>query len=150
MTNTIYDIHEYEKIYEDYEECWYEKFINLRIKDKQIEGYNPNLTEKSILFLQNDKSFTNYFKEFLKLKIKTDFYVEIENKIVNDSREETLDGSLGHPTINSILREKNYKYSLSLGQNCDNMYNLISEYLNFIENINSEFNFVDFLEIKIY
>ena len=37
-----------------------------------------------------------------------------------------------------------------LGKNCDNMYKLIEEYLNSIENINDEFSFSNFLEMKTY
>ena len=44
------------------------------------------LRDKDILYLQNEENFINYFKEFLKLKIKTDYYVYI-NEIVNSSRE---------------------------------------------------------------
>ena len=135
LNNKIYNIYDYETIYEDCSEEWYNKFINMRIRDKKIEGYNPNLTENSILFLQTEENFINYFKEFLKLKIKTDYYVKIENEIVNNS-EKTDDGSLGLPKIDSNLRKENSKYTTSLGKSCDNMYILIEEYLNFIEDMN--------------
>ena len=150
LNNKIYNIYDYETIYEDCSEEWYNKFINMRIRDKKIEGYNPNLTENSILFLQTEENFINYFKEFLKLKIKTDYYVKIENEIVNNSREKTDDGSLGLPKIDSNLRKENSKYTTSLGKSCDNMYILIEEYLNFIEDMNSEFSFKEFLELKTY
>ena len=103
-----------------------------------------------IIYLQNEKNFIDYFKDFLQLKNKTDFYVKIENDIINDSRIKNIDSKeLGIPTIDKNLREKNYKYTLKLGKNCDNMYNLIYEYLNLIENINEELKFSLFLEMKI-
>ena len=81
LNNKIYNIYDYEKIYEDYSEEWYIKLIYMRRRAKKDEGYNPKLTENSILFLQEEKNFINYFKEFLKLKTKTDYYVKIENEI---------------------------------------------------------------------
>ena len=150
LNNKIYNIYYYKKIYEDCSEEWYNKFINMRIRGKKIEGYNPGLTENSILFLQTEENFINYFKEFLKLKIKTDYYVKIENEIVNNSREKTDDGSLGLPKIDSNLRKENSKYTISLGKSCDNMYILIEEYLNFIENMNDKFSFKEFMELKTY
>ena len=150
LNNKIYNIYDYEKIYEDYSEEWYDKFINVRIRGKKEEGYNPGLTEDSILFLQEEKNFINYFKEFLRLKIKTDYYVKVENEIINNSREKTDDGSLGLPKIDSNLRKENSKYTRLLGKNSDDMYILIEEYLNFIENINEAFSFEDFMELKTY
>lgn len=150
INNKIYDIYKYEKIYEDMDDEWYRKFIFIRIIEKKNEGFNPKLTDKDILYLQNEENFINYFKEFLKLKIKTDYYVYIENEIVNSSREKTINESLGLPTLDNNIRKKNYKYVMILGKNCDNMYKLIEEYLNLIENINDEFSFSNFLEMKTY
>lgn len=150
LNQKIYDLLEYEKIYEDFSDTWYSEFINERIKSKKTEGYNPNLSDNMIIYLQNEKNFIDYFKDFLQLKNKTDFYVKIENDIINDSRiKNTNSKELGMPTIDKHLREKNYKYTLKLGKNCDNMYNLIYEYLNLIENINKELKFSLFLEMKI-
>ena len=150
LNQKIYDLLEYEKIYEDFSNEWYSKFIYERIKSKKTEGYNPTLSDNMIIYLQNEKNFIDYFKNFLQLKNKTDFYVKIENDIINDSREKNIDSEgLGMPTIDKNLREKNYKYTLELGKNCDNMYTLIYEYLNLIENINEELKFNLFLEMKI-
>ena len=57
-----------------------------------LKKHNPNLTDKLVLFLQNEENFCNYFKEFLKLKIKTDYYVNLENEIINHSREKMIIG----------------------------------------------------------
>ena len=69
LNNKIYNIYDYEKIYEDYSEEWYDKFINLRIRSKKEEGYNPGLTENSILFLQEEKLMSKAL-QLLKVKLK--------------------------------------------------------------------------------
>lgn len=148
LNNKNYNIFEYDKIYEDFSEDWYDKFIQERIKAKQIEGFNPNLSNEMILFLQNERDFLNYFKDFMKLKNKTDFYVNIENNILNHTRINNNNFKLGEPTLDKDIRKQNYEYTLNLGKNCDNMYTLIYEYLNFIENLNTSYSFNNFILLK--
>lgn len=158
----IYDINKYTDFYEDLEDTWYKDFIYCRIKRKQTEGYNPNLTDKLVVFLQNEENFCNYFKEFLKLKIKTDYYVNLENEIINHSREKITNNTddvirpfgseipLGIPLIDKNLRKKNADFVIQLGHNCDDMYSFIEEYLNLIENTNEEISFDLFLDMKTF
>ena len=47
LHNKIYNIYDYENIYEDYSEEWYNKFIFTRIREKKTEGYNPYLKTMS-------------------------------------------------------------------------------------------------------
>ena len=147
ILNDEQDISKYEQFYLEMSNDWYNPFIYQRIEDKRTEGFNPNLTDDDIEYLRTNIEFCNYFKHFLEIKLKCDYYNYIENQIINNSRgEPSEEYFLGEPTISFELRNQNASFVKSLGDNADGNYQLIELYLNLIEKNHQPYDFNKFLE----
>lgn len=141
----IQNIDEFVNIYLEPEDKICNTFIYHRILAKREEKYNEHLTDEDIYFLRNSESFINYFKHFLSLKFKCDYYVKIENEIINKSRVIDKDFINGRPTISNEIRKHNSTFIKNLCNETDETYKLIENYLNYIEKNHNSYDFELFI-----
>ena len=150
LNNKILDINQYADIYINMSNDWLYNYICHRIDGKKKEGVNPNLTENDIITLKNNTEFCNYFKYFMEKKLECDFYIPIENDIINITRSEpTSDNNLGKPMIDYKIREKNSNFVSNLSKETDGCYILIEEYLNHIERTHDNMLFLHFITLQL-
>lgn len=143
----IHNINKYLVVYYHLEDYWYREYVLFRLDAKKYEDVNPNLSLDDLQFLKTQENFIDYFIYFLKLKIKTDFYVQLENKIVDSTRINQDDNSLGEPTLDKTIRNENSLFIKNLGNEVDGSYKIIEQYLNYIEDTHSTIPFQDFIEL---
>ena len=141
----LQNINDYKKIYVDLDESWYDQFIYLRIESKKKEGMNPNLTNNDIKFLREESNFCNYFKDYMKNKMYCQFFVHLENDILNSTRLKSIDDELGKPNLNNEIRQNNINYIKNITHQTDGIYTIIKKYIDYIEKYHNNMNFEQFI-----
>lgn len=138
------NIIDFESIYQPIPENILNQFIFNRIYGKKKENTYPGLYDEDVFFLQNSPDFFEYFKEFLSIKFKCDYFCYIENEILNKSRTYSEFG-LGNPTLDKNVRMINSEYVKNLGNCADNSYKIIDKYFLHIEKNHDNISLTNYL-----